>query len=301
MWKHLIAQACLVAAASTFALASCSGVPGTRRGELHVVEGKPAAEINGSLRVLSFNVAHGRRESFHQMFVTKGTIRANLQRISAMLERERPDIVALQEADGPSFWSGAFNHVEEVARGSGMPVAVHGAHVNGPGLHYGTGLLSRAEVVDPVALTFQPSPPTPPKGLTVGSVKLDGVLVDVVSIHLDFAASDARKAQVNEMVSLLKNRGRPMIVMGDFNSQWEDDESAVRAAVNELGLVAYQPENHDAALNTFPTFKARIDWILFSPQLEVTSYRVLADALSDHRPVTAEIRFKQQSQLAAAQ
>lgn len=36
-----------------------------------------------------------------------------------VITRENPHVVALQEADGPSFWSGKFNHVDYLARTGG--------------------------------------------------------------------------------------------------------------------------------------------------------------------------------------
>ena len=65
-----------------------------------------------TLRVMTLNLAHGRGEAFHQLFQKSTTIIQNLDEISAMLKREQADVVALQEADAPSFWSGNFHHVD---------------------------------------------------------------------------------------------------------------------------------------------------------------------------------------------
>ena len=66
---------------------------------------------DSKLKVMTFNMAHGRGDSFHQLLQSTDTTLDNLDAISVMLNREQPDVIALQEADGPSFWSGNFNHL----------------------------------------------------------------------------------------------------------------------------------------------------------------------------------------------
>jgi hypothetical protein len=79
-----------------------------------------------SLIVASLNLAHGRGDSVNQLFVSTPTIRANLGRIAKLLRRERPDLVALQEADGPSRWSGGVDHVAYLAEQAAYPAQVRG-------------------------------------------------------------------------------------------------------------------------------------------------------------------------------
>src|SRR5258708_3463709 len=50
-----------------------------------------------SLRVFSLNLAHGRRDGEHQVLQSRVAIRSHLDRVAAVLRREAPDLVALQE------------------------------------------------------------------------------------------------------------------------------------------------------------------------------------------------------------
>ena len=242
----------------------------------------------GTLRVLSLNLAHGRADGRHQLLQTSRHREHTLSRIAALFERERPDVVGLQEADGPSFWSGGFCHVESLARRSGFAFATHGAHVERRGLSYGTGLLSQLELADALACTFDRSLPTPAKGFTVATARLDDTLIDIVSVHLDFLRARVRARQVARMVEVLSPRRRPLVVMGDFNSGWHDERSAVQGLANALQLVAHAPDDRS---HTFPTFGSRLDWILVSPQLAFERHQVLPDVVSDHLPVVADIRL----------
>jgi endonuclease/exonuclease/phosphatase family metal-dependent hydrolase len=239
--------------------------------------------------VMTLNIAHGRKDGAHQMFQKAERIRANLDDIAAVLRRERPDIVALQEADGPSAWSGGFDHVDHLSRAAELPFIAHGKHVDGMGLHYGTALASIHPLRSRLSATFKPSPPTFSKGFVAATMPWPGGgWVDIVSVHLDFSRASVRAAQMAEMRDKLAGRF-PLIVMGDFNGGFKEGEAA-RALAESLNLAAFQPERTDLA--TFPSNDTRIDWILISPELEFVSCRVLPDILSDHRAVIAEIRLK---------
>lgn len=245
-----------------------------------------------SLRVVTLNVAHGRGHGLHQIFQSAGTARTHLDTTAGILQRHAPHVVALQEADAPSFWSGGFNHIQYLATHGGFAHFVHGEHVKAPGLSYGTALLSRLGLEDPVTVTFAPELSTVPKGFLVSTIRWPGapsIQVDVVSLHLDFLGKTTRREQAAELITLLKQRGHPVILMGDFNSQWKDPESAVRHIAGELCLSTY----HSSAqgLETFPRFGRRLDWILVSNGLDFLSYETLPDVPSDHRGVMAELTY----------
>jgi endonuclease/exonuclease/phosphatase family metal-dependent hydrolase len=242
-----------------------------------------------SLRIMTVNIAHGRGESFHQLLQDTDTTVANLDSIATLLRCSGVDIVALQEADGPSFWSGNFNHVDYLANNGAFSQSVQGMHVDGLGLAYGTALMANLALNNPKAVTFDPSLSPVPKGFVVSTVKWPGnagIDVDIVSVHLDFASAAIRRQQAAELIETLRRRGRPVIIMGDFNDGWEEN-STVRHISEALALTAWSPE--ETGLETFPAFSERLDWILVSPELSFRSYSVLPDPISDHRSVLAEV------------
>lgn len=245
---------------------------------------------HSTLRVMTLNVAHGRGQAFHQLLQKADTTVHNLNEISAMLQREQADVVALQEADGPSYWSGNFHHVDYLARQGVFSNAVNGMHVDGLGLAYGTALLSKLELRHAAAVTFNPDLAVTPKGFVVSTIDWPGqphVHLDVVSLHLDFSSEDTRRQQARELIEFMRDRGRPMIVMGDFNADWGGKDSVVRLIAGELALNAYDPAAKGQI--TFPFRNKRLDWILVSSGLEFREYQVVADAVSDHRGVIAEL------------
>ncbi len=240
-----------------------------------------------TLRVMTLNLAHGRSDGFHQAFLSDTDITENLDRVATIFDREAPDVVACQEADGPSVWSGDFDHVEYLADRADFGWRIRGEHVGGMGLSYGTALLSRRELRDPGVHTFEQSSATPPKGFSVSTVELDGQLVDVASVHLDFASDTNRYKQIKQLVEVVSRRDRPVVLMGDFNTDW--NAWPFQYMTEQLGLSAYRPAAQDLA--TFGSLK-RLDWVLVSPELEFTRYEVLPDVVSDHKGVVVDVRFK---------
>ena len=260
----------------------------------------PAAahSFKGSLTVLTLNVAHGRGTAFSQVFQRKETTRGNLKKIIALFAAHAADFVAIQEADAPSRWSGNMDHVAMLAKGAGYRWYAHAIHVSNPMAVYGTALLSRLPFVDAEGYTFQPSPPTLNKGFVWGrfnwqpNPENDTVIhIDIISVHLDFSRQSARTGQIEEIIEYLKERDNPLIILGDFNSEWLANGSVVRMLSSRAGLAVYRPEATD--LGTYDAGKRRLDWILISNDLEFTRYAVIPDVVSDHMAVVAEVRMKQ--------
>jgi len=77
--------------------------------------------------------------------------------------------------------------------------------------------------------------------------------------------------------------------MGDFNSDWNDNEPELKRLAERLDLHAYQPRAENLA--TYAEGGARLDWILLSRNLGFLNYTVYPEVLSDHRAVGAEIEW----------
>lgn len=250
-----------------------------------------------TIKVLSLNVSHGRNTSLNQLLVSKERTYQNLDKIAALLEEIAPDVVALQEADAPSRWSGKFDHVAYVADQSGFPCLVHGLHSTSWISTYGTALLSRSRSTQSASVQFPPSWPSKQKGYVSAvlhwPVGKQRVSVTLVSVHFDFLRKSVRDRQVNEMVSHLSGIDGPLILMGDLNSQWGQETSHVRILADGLRLRAFYPERSGLGTYKGPTGK-RLDWVLISHELDFKDYKVLPDVVADHLAVYAEIDYRGQ-------
>jgi len=255
---------------------------------------KPASP--GALRVLSLNLAHGRKDALNQMLLNDEDIKRNLNEVALMLNKTGADVVALQEADGPSRWSGGFDHVALLAGQAGYPWYSRATHAKSWLFDYGTALMSNIPFSEHINHAFQPTPPSLTKGLTLGQIawrpygRKDPVHIDIVSVHLDFSRDSVRAKQVAEVAGLLSKRGHPLIVVGDFNSDWLSNASVVVELARRCGMRAYQPMAEDLA--TYRSSGRRLDWMLISEELEFLSHEVLPEVVSDHQAVVADIGLK---------
>jgi len=106
-------------------------------------------------------------------------------------------------------------------------------------------------------------------------------------VHLDFSRQSVRDAQIGEMLEILSSRTNPTIILGDFNSEWLAETSAIKELADKSRFITYKPE----AANCNSYKDKRLDWILISKEMEFVSYQVLPDTLSDHAMIIADIRF----------
>ena len=99
-------------------------------------------------------------------------------------------------------------------------------------------------------------------------------------------------AQLGRLATSLKTQGRPLIVAGDFNSTADLPEfrSILHERLSDAAVMA-----GDGWQMTWPRNQAwvlpylRIDHVLLSPQLTVTSYRLGTGRGSDHKPIVVDI------------
>lgn len=274
-----------------------SGSKAARTGPLELTfEGLPApAPASGTVRLVTWNVAHGRAEAFHQALLPRDAVERNLDRIAEVLRHERPDLVALQEADGPSAWSGNFDHVSALARESELGFSFRGDHnpfgLAGYELSSGTALVSRLPLGDTLSTAFGANW-RDTKGFVVATVEVPGSgrQIDVVSVHLDFLNPGERKEQILALADVLDGRRRPLVVLGDMNCEAGGAAETFRLFREHLGVRPYRPDLQEP---TFPAGRPvrRLDWILVSNELEFADYRTLAPRLSDHLGVLAEVRL----------
>ncbi len=248
-----------------------------------------AEQATPALRVLTLNTAHGRCRGWHQSLQRHGRIREQIDRIADLIARESPDVVALQETDAPSVWSGRFDHPEAIADRAGLLHRVHGAHVTLPRLAYGTALLANRPLSDFASHRFRRSPPTPTKGFVVATVDFAGRPLDVVSLHLDFSRAGIRRRQLHDLVHTLRDRANPVVVMGDFNCRWTGREKTLHALCEQLGLHTWRVDADD--LRTFHRGNARLDWVFASDAIRFDHYETLADEVSDHLAVVATLSW----------
>jgi endonuclease/exonuclease/phosphatase family metal-dependent hydrolase len=116
-------------------------------------------------------------------------------------------------------------------------------------------------------------------------LELDDVAIFLVHLSLKFRH---RHDQLRHLHQLVKQSKKPVLVAGDFNTFWGDDEiylfmeaSGLKSA-NRSGLPSYPSRNP----------RKELDFILYSKEIEMTHFEVPDVRFSDHRPLICDFEIR---------
>jgi len=243
------------------------------------------------MKLLTLNIAHGVPSIPIPLpfLLPRRQLLAHLDAMAELLARERADVVALQEVDRAGLFSGAVDPLERLASRAGYPHLLHGPHLHHPGVcARGTALLSSRPLLEPQWRSFEADRAVD-KGYVVAAVEHHGRLLDVVSVHLDSFSARCRRRQAARLIAALQGRPpRPRLVLGDLNTSTLEPGGALARLLNELDLHAPDAGQGEP---TYPAARPRqrLDWILASTGLRTRGHRTLAERVSDHLAVVAEL------------
>jgi endonuclease/exonuclease/phosphatase family metal-dependent hydrolase len=253
------------------------------------------------LRVITYNIAHGRGLAPVQGLAPQWRIRQRLLKIARVLDGLRPDIVALQEIDQCSRWAGNFDQLECLREAAGFSHAVFGITNRREGLLnlcYGNAILSRHPILTSESVAFG-SRRVGEKGFLFAEIEAHHRRVPVVNLHLHYRSRVHRFRQAEQFLVYLQEKRRhhaarwvvPPIVCGDFNNSVAkaDATSSLLHALSAHGDGDYSlhPGNGE---RTFPSpLPGRaLDFILLPPGCHHQRSEVVRTMLSDHRPVLVD-------------
>lgn len=250
------------------------------------------------VRIVTYNIAHGRGLSPIQGITTRRRIRATLLKIARLLAELQPDIVALQEIDENSRWAGNFDHLEFLREFGGFEHSVFGINNRREGLlnlSYGNAILSRHPIAEWENIAFGQSK-VGEKGFLFAEINVHGRRIPVANMHLHYRSKVHRFAQVDRFMAYLhdKQRARSQhwavspIVCGDFNNprHGSDATAALLSHLHDYGDYTLHPQSG----HTFPSpLPGRtLDFVFLPPGARHAQDQVVRSMLSDHRPVVVD-------------
>ena len=254
------------------------------------------------LRLLTFNIAHGRGLSPIQGLLTQRKIRANLLKISRLLTTVEADVVAFQEVDRYSRWAGNFDQLEFLREHTRMAHAVFGINTQREGLLnlcYGNGLLSEYPIVRTENVVFGKKQ-IGEKGFLFVELDVAGHRVPIINLHLHYRSRVQRFKQLDRLTEWLAREHRLHgahwsmlpIVCGDFNAPRIKSDVTASLHSHLQGLADYRllPEATD---HTFPSAWPQFtyDFVFVPPECRRAHSVVVKSFLSDHRPVLVEFEL----------
>jgi len=165
-----------------------------------------ARETAQKLSIMSFNIAHGRGLSIYQGFHSSNGIKKNLEKISRLIKRHSPDIVAFQEIDQSSHWNRHIDLLKHIQGETGYPHAEHGIHNTRFGrkpLCYGNAFLSKYPISECIVTPFG-NRNLGEKGFMDARFLVGFRSIDIINLHLDFGSRRARIAQIEPILERIK-------------------------------------------------------------------------------------------------
>jgi endonuclease/exonuclease/phosphatase family metal-dependent hydrolase len=240
--------------------------------------------VTSALTVMSYNIRQGRDI----------TGRLDISRAAAVIRAHNPGLVALQEVS--RHWSADSDFRDQAAQLEDLleMQCVFGANLDrdppkpgAPRRQYGNAILTAWPLLDSENILLpRASTDNEQRGLLMLDVDVEGAPFRVHSTHLGVSADD-RRLQVEAILSEAAEAAVPHALLGDLNARPTAPEltpllGRFRDAWTEAG---------EGDGFTFPASdpKARIDYVLLSPELRVSAVRVPMLPGSDHLPLVAEL------------
>ena len=253
------------------------------------------------IRLVSFNIAHGRGLFPYQGLLPSSRIRKNLSSIAAFLDGIRPDIVALQEVDADSHWNGRIDQPAALAEAGGFAHVRFGPTTRREGrrpLHYGNALLSRFDAPEHENRPFS-NATLGGKGYQYAVFHAGARRFAVVNLHLCYRSAENRKRQVSLLLEDLRARARggepcTPLICGDFNACSSRPGDAVHALARGLESLGADYRLYPENTPTFPSLKPwrKLDFLFIPAAWRVHAVHAPRVLLSDHLPLVAEFTPK---------
>lgn len=235
------------------------------------------AQSTIDLNVMTFNLRFGEL--------------ASLEELAGYINKQQPDLVALQECDwktkrdrAPKQAGKTF--VNELAYKTEM-FGMFGKAIDYAGGYYGVGILSKYPIIKSERVFLpNPEPKSEQRVLLIAEIELPGnKRVTLISTHLDYASAAVRKLQIDFINQKIQTIKTPIILGGDFNAEPSSKEM--------MNSFSEWMDATNKAL-TFSSMKPeiKIDYIYAYPkkQFSLISTEVHTDCkLSDHFPVSSII------------
>ena len=237
------------------------------------------------MRLLLYNIRYavGGGASMHMPLPGAGYVLGNkdvLPEITRFVKSVDPDIVGLIEVDTGSIRSRMVNQAEQIASELGMNTSYETKYgnksINTIVRKQGNAFMAAARVHGEKFHYFD-------TGIKRLIIELEMREFAVFLVHLSLKYRH-RHLQLRRLYDLIEATEKPVIVAGDFNTFWGENE--IYLFMRAAGLTS-------ANTDSVPTYPSRaprkeLDFILYQEGIEVTGFEVPHVRLSDHLPLVCD-------------
>ena len=206
-----------------------------------------------------------------------------LEELTGFIQSQDPDIVGLIEVDTGSLRNARVNQAEEIARALG--------HYSSYECKYGGESVTQyLPIMRKQANAFLAAPRVKgerfhyfEQGIKRLIIELELEDMAVFLVHLSLKYRH-RHFQLRHLYELVKESTKPVIVAGDFNTFWGE---------NEIFLFKEAAGLRSANVDSLPSYpsnapRMELDFILYGRGIEVTNFEIPRVAFSDHLPLICD-------------
>jgi endonuclease/exonuclease/phosphatase family metal-dependent hydrolase len=208
------------------------------------------------------------------------------ERIAAVIQHTKADIVGLQEVDLKPLGAKKSHQLDYLAEATGM-TAVAGPTIRGADIEFGNALLTSREIIQ-VRLYDLTVVRRQPRGVIDADLVCDGKIIRVLVTHFGLALNERRR-QTQSLLKIMRHQKTSYaltLVIGDIN-EWRPRGFALYSLNSHLGR-APSPRSFPSF---FPVFA--LDRIWVKPRGALLHVKItkhgLARTASDHLPVLATV------------
>ena len=240
------------------------------------------------MRLLLYNIRYavGGGASMHVPLPGAGYVLGNvnvLPEITEFVKSVDPDIVGLIEVDTGSIRSRKVNQAEEIAAALGMNTSYE--------TKYGSKSLNKIlPIVRKQGNAFMAAPRVHGEKFHYFDTGIKRLIIElemqdyaVFLVHLSVKYRH-RHLQLRRLYDLIKETDKPVIVAGDLNTFWGENE--IYLFMEAAGLTS-------ANIDSIPTYPSRaprkeLDFVLYQDGINVTGFEVPQVRHSDHLPIICD-------------
>ena len=230
------------------------------------------------VRIMTYNLHNG--------FNTKGKL--NMEEIARVIERNNPDVVALQEVSRGWVISGRADMLEWLSQRLQMPYVFEPTADR----FWGNAILSRYPILAYSRYDLPPRDLFILRGFITALIDIgNDQKIKVINTHFHHVEGETeiRQLQSETIVDFLNSiDNNNIILLGDLNAEPGEQEIATLYQAKLLDTaVRLDPELAYTFASDHPS--QRIDYILITQDLRVGDVQVPLSIASDHLPVVAII------------
>jgi endonuclease/exonuclease/phosphatase family metal-dependent hydrolase len=240
------------------------------------------------MRLLLYNIRYavGGGASMHMPLPGAGYVLGNqsvLPEITRFIKSKDPDVVGLIEVDTGSIRSRNVNQAEKIAADLGMNTSYE--------TKYGEKSFNQIlPIVRKQGNAFMAAPRVHGEkfhyfdtGIKRLIIELEMEKYAIFLVHLSLKYRH-RHLQLRHLYDLIQATKKPVVVAGDFNTFWGENE--IYLFMKAAGLRSANVESRP----TYPSRSPRkeLDFVLYQEGIEITGFDVPDIKLSDHLPLVCD-------------